>query len=120
MKTYPLLKKEYPIEYRFEGDNVLLMVKPLGVEGLGFEFKVLSFMTCPYIDDHQDIWFDETEYYIMFKGEALHDGLRHLWCEGEHVEGYLNYPNPKTISDVMLKIRELEEEYCHSHYDSED
>ena len=118
MKGYVNFRNNHKLEFKFEQDNVLLLVKPDENEKCGFDFVVFCFVSCPYNDDYDDLWGNDTEFNIWFEGTARYDGLRHIWFKGEDGDGYLNYMNPKTMSDVMLKIRELEEQYCSEHYDS--
>lgn len=102
--------------FQFDNGNFILLFKPFEGEGLGFEAALLKFNSCPA--DQNDLWGEETECEVWFEVDALHDGVRHIWWKGEDGDGYLNYMNPRVISEIMLKLRELEILFCSEHGDS--
>lgn len=112
---YADVREGYPIEFRFKFDNHMLIVKPED-DRKGFEAKLLEFISCPS-SQSDDIWNDETECQIQFEVCARYDGLRHMWWKGEDDDGYIYYPNAITLSNVFIKLREMEELYCSSHDD---
>ena len=91
-------------EYEEVGRDVRLYYSP-EKDGNGFEFQAVEWCAC-YSDEGE--W-DNPEVHNVVRGVAMYDGIRHIWV-GE--DGYLNYPNAKTIAAVFTRLRGLEVRLC--------
>lgn len=109
----PILECE--LVYKDEQDNVRLYIKRLG-PGSGFKATAVAFVSCVHGQGRHWECPDLTVE-IVVEVIAYFDGLRHLHFGGNGPEpdefnGYLYYPNSKSLVEVVMKLRELEQECC--------
>lgn len=80
-------------------------------EKLGFKFMSLQ-ITGRYPEN--PLLHPENNIEILYWGEAMFDGIRHLFLGHEKTDnyGYINYPFIKNHIKLLQIIRELELKYC--------
>ena len=98
--------------------NHRLLFKERG-RGLGFHFALVEFSGCLASDN--DPWVDpalELIVEIVFEGDALHDGIRHMYWntadtdDGEDGIGYLFWPDITAISNALDELEKMKTKFC--------
>lgn len=85
-------------------DHIRVYLSPKG-NGNGFDFCVVE-----VISYRDEIWAPDSECeFIVSEGNAMFDGIRHIYFGDE---GYIHYPNLESISDIMKTLQHLVEEHC--------
>jgi hypothetical protein len=78
---------------------------------VGFDFVAFEWCGCP---GEGPFWGPETEVEVFAHGEALFDGVRHLWFGHEDTdnEGYHYYPHLDSLERFAKWLQEMEEKHC--------
>ena len=78
----------------------------------GFEAMAVRVVSCS--NNYDSVWdCPELQVEIVFNVSAFYDGIRHLYVNPSNdSDGYLYYPNVKTLAEILTKLNELEIEIC--------
>jgi len=95
-----------------EIDKMVRMYYLPKTDGHGFEFYCIEVIGYTNENCWKD---DETECYIVMRGSAYFDGVRHLYVSRDKEEdynGYLYCPNINELINILEILKELETKYC--------
>jgi hypothetical protein len=82
-------------------------------EGMGFDFCVVYWIGSGIQGEH---WSEESDCQVDVHmwGNALFDGIRHIFNGDSANSGYIYYPDTGGIIKVFECLRDLETKYCNS------
>lgn len=105
--------------YVRDGSEIRIFYKAKGEpnEKHGFDFAVIEAVGS---SDQKYPFLPEDDVEVIAWGTAYGDGIRHMFfggdekgqCNNENPNGYLYYPNTALLSEVFVKLRELEFKMC--------
>ena len=96
-------------------DGLCRIYYRLEPEVMGFVFYVLESIGCYEHNGKTDDWSPRYSLVeILWHGNALYDGIRHLY-QGDELTGnygYLYYPDIPRIIKIFTQLHELQKRYC--------
>ncbi len=102
------LFKAWPEQEIFDGLMLQYELKDI-VDIINIPFRIIEWCAC---ESYDETWNEKTtEIDIIMTGNIIFEGIRHCHFAPQD-DGYMNYPNIKSLSECLDRLEKLCAQYC--------